>query len=551
MAARASEKRVLHFASGKDWMDYNASYGSRDPFGSIVSHLQSMAGDIVTLREFSATPEAGFDYVEQLILQRARREGNEAMADKARGNADRAKRMFRMATGGVQSTSTSQAMWARFFSSVRHVLSSAMLDRAIISSVSDLNTMRLAASTIGLNPENVLSKHVSLMASRASREEAAQMGWIYETMADPGTTMARYQSEVPPAAIAERLSSGVMRAQGIAGWTDSARVAFQMVDAADMANQSGRAFAELDDILRGRLEMVNVTPDEWDAFRSAGLFESPTGGKFLPPIWWRETTDLPPRDADRIYLKIQSMLEDQTEGAVPTNSLFIRSNIEGEAPAGSPAYEVSKSLTMVKSFVMAFTANQVGRMMALPNNTARAIYAANLTAGATVLGAMSLQIYNLATGRELEDMTTPEAWGKATLKGGGFGVLADIVATGETSFGGGFAEWTLGPMFNAADDVWDYTFGNAIEAATGQETKMGRETVTLLDRYTPGADLPYIGLAVDRLMWDQLQGILDPEAQQAFRAKAARSERNGGAGFFAPPGSLSPSAPNLASIIGG
>lgn len=551
LVSRAGEHRVLHFNGAESWMEYNKTYGSRDPFGAIVSHLQSMAGDIVTLRQFSGSPEQGIGYIEQLVLKRARDAGDERMADVARGNASRAKRMFRLATGGVQPTSMAQAMRARFFSSVRHTMTSAMLDRAIISSVSDLNTMRLAASTIGLNPANVVSQHVKLMASRASREEAAQMGWIFETMADPGTTMARYQSEVPPAAIAERLSSGVMRAQGLAGWTDAARIAFQMTDAADMANQASRSFDKLDDALRGRMEMVGISPDEWDAFRGSGLFEAANGAKFLPPIWWRETTDIPPRDADLIYAKMQAMLEDQTEMAVPSNSTFVRSEVEGEAPAGSGAYEASKSLTMVKSFVMAFTANQIGRMMAMPTNAARTVYALNLTAGATVLGAVSLQLYNLATGREFEDMTNPEAWGKAALKGGGFGVIADIVATGEASFGGGFAAWAAGPMFNTADDVWDYTFGNAIEAARGEDTKIGAETVKLLDRYTPGTDLPYLGLAVDRLLWDQLQGILDPEAQQAFQAKAARSERNGGAGFFAPPGSLTPSAPNLASIVGG
>ncbi|GIT90151.1 hypothetical protein JANAI62_03660 [Jannaschia pagri] len=550
LLASANESRVLHFNDAEAWLSYNEAYGNRDPFGAIVSHLQKMAGDIVTLREFSAQPEVGIDYMAQLVAERARKAGDEKMGQDAAENAVRAKRMFRVATGGVQPSSVNQAMRARFFSTVRHFLSAAMLDRAIISSVSDLNSMRMAAKTIGLNPANLVSNHVELMASSASREELLQMGYIFETLADPGTTMARYQSEVPPAAIGERLSSFVFRAQGLAGWTDAARGAWWKLEAAGLANQANRAMQDLDPTLRSRLEMAGVTSDEWDKFRGDGLFEAANGGKFLPPIWWRENTSLPPREADRIFLKMQAMIDDQMEMAIPTDSTFIRSKIEGDAPAGSVGYEVGKSLTMVKSFIMAFSANQYGRIMSMPDNASRAMYAADLVAGATVMGAVALQLYNLALGREPEDMTDPLFWGRAALKGGGFGVLGDLVSTGETSFGSGFGGWGAGPLANVADDAWDYTFGNLIELASGEETNFGRETVRMLDRYTPGTDLPYIGLAFDRMVLDQLQMILDPEASQDFRAKAARSERNGGAGYFVPPGSTEISVPDFAGMLG-
>ena len=549
---RAGHPRVLHFKNTDAWLGYNQTYGSRDPFGAIVGHLHSMAGDIVLLREFGANPSMGLDYMRQLAVKEAKARGDVKLAGDVEANFAHAQRMLRVASGGQQPKSARQAMIAQFFSSTRHVASSAMLDRAIISSVSDLNTMRLAAQAVGLNPASVLAKHTELMASSLSRREAAQAGWIMETMANPGTVMNRFQHEVPPAEIAERLSSGVMRAQGLAGWTDAARTAFQMVDAADMANHAGKALADLPDALRGRLEAKGVAPEEWAAFSAEStLFTAGNGAKFASPVWWRQVTDMDPRRADDLFLKMQSVLEDETANAVPTDSTYIRAMLEGEMTPGTLGYETVKSITMVKSFVMAFTANQTAHMLSLPDTASRALYALNLTAGATVLGAVSVQLYELALGRNPKDMADPLFWGEAALRGGGFGVLGDILSTGESSFGEGFGGWAAGPMFNIADDLYDLTLGNVSEVARGKDARIGRDVVKMLDRYTPGADLPYVGVAIDRLLWDNLQRHLDPEAVDAFQKKAARAEQGSGNGGWWMPGSPAPSAPGLGAALGG
>ena len=46
---------------------------------------------------------------------------------------------------------------ATFFSSARHVMTSAFLDRAVIASIADINTMRLAATSMGINPATLIA----------------------------------------------------------------------------------------------------------------------------------------------------------------------------------------------------------------------------------------------------------------------------------------------------------------------------------------------------------------------------------------------------------
>lgn len=115
-----------------------------------------------------------------------------------RGNFAHAEKMLALRLGGKQPESMAQAYVAKFFSSTRHVLSGAMLDRSIIAQFSDTNSMRMAAKTVGLNPGNVISRHVDLMLNGASRDQALRMGWLADTMADPGLALARWQNEVPP-----------------------------------------------------------------------------------------------------------------------------------------------------------------------------------------------------------------------------------------------------------------------------------------------------------------------------------------------------------------
>jgi len=550
---RAAQERTLHFKNADAWIKYNKKYGSGDPYKSLMGHVHKMSRDIVAMREFGPNPHLGIEYQLQLATKRAREEGLDPR--KIEGNGNYAVKMFKVESGGGMPETLMEDYVSTFMSSARHVMTAAFLDRAILASVSDMNTMRLAASSVGMNPKNVLKRHVDLMASSMSRDEAMRAGWIADTLADPGIALARFHAEVPPAEVAERLSSASMRIQGLSGWTDTGRIAFQMEMAGYMASQAGLKLSDVDSTLQALLREKGVTEADWAAFTNAEhLFTAGNGATFASPMYWRETTDLPASAADDIFFKMQSMVEEQTEFAVPTQSLLARGYVDPagrDLSPGSIPYEVMKSGLMFKSFSMTFTVNQIRRISAQPTIGGKIGYGLNLVAGATIMGAVSLQLAEIIKGNDPMAMDDVSFWPKATLKGGGFGIIGDLVNTGQSSWGGGFGEYVAGPVPQAIGDTWDMTFKNAYQFATGEETDLAKEIATVGKRYMPMAQTPILGPAVDRLLWDQLQLFLDPESADAMRKKAQRRENRNGNGEWWMPGSPIPSrAPDLSQVLG-
>jgi hypothetical protein len=550
-----SNSRVLHFKSAGDWIAYNKEFGSGDPFGALMGHVHRMARDITLMREFGPNPGMGAEYRAQLQLEKWR--GDEKAFSKAQSDNWLGMRAMRVMSGGSVPQTALQDYIATFMSSARHVLTSAFLDRAIFASASDWNTMRLAASAVGMNPKNLISRHVDLMASSLSRKEAQRAGYVADTLSDAGTTVARFQNEFPPSEFAERLASGSMRVQGLSHWTDQARAAFQMEFAGMMADQAGKSLDEIEGPLRNLLKKAGVTEADWmDLTHPDNLFTPREGATFASPFVWRETTKMDRAAADDLFFKVQGMIEEQMEYAVPTQNILARAVMDpaamADAPPGSLVYEMMKSGGMFKTFTMTFSINQYRRTMAQPTIPGRIGYGLNMAAGATVMGTIALQLNELAFGRDPQDMTKPDFWARAAMKGGGFGIIGDIVSTGQASWGGGFGSYLAGPIPQAAGDIYNLTLKNATELAMGKDTKFWTELNRFGKRYTPMGQTPLVGPVIDRLFWDQMSTIIDPGAAEALRKASRLRGNNYGNSDIWMPGAMAPSrGPDLSNAFGG
>jgi hypothetical protein len=230
-------------------------------------------------------------------------------------------------------------------------------------------------------------------------------------------------------------------------------------------------------------------------------------------------------------------------------------------PPGHPVYELAKSGLMYKSFPLTFTINQIRRVMAITaesGGAAASKHAFSLVAGATILGALALQIGDVTMGRDPQDMTTPEFWARATLKGGGLAVIGDLLTAGQTSYGSGFGDWVQGPMLPLLQDMWGIGPGAIItaitQAAKGEDvdTNYAKKITAFGRRYTPMGQTPLVGPAIDRLIWDQLQMLLDPEAADDLAKAAKKRAKDYGSGTAWMPGSPIPNRmPDFKNAFGG
>lgn len=561
-----SESRQLHFKSADAWMGYNARFGSGDPFSSLMHHVSSMAHDIAAMKNLSPNPDLGLAYLTDSIEARLRKEGKYREPMRVLGNleisdAAHAKRMLRLFNGPAAPTGPLMEMSARFFASTRKILTSAFLDRAIVASISDMNTAKLTAEAIGLNAGNVLSTYTRTLADMVrngtmATEDLLRHQWVMDTLADPGSAVARFQQEVPAIEVAEVLSSASMRLQGMNHHTDSLRFSMQAGIWGEWAKAAGKPLSDLHPGMQALLKSKGVTDEEWSLFaRQENVYSAGNGATFLNPLYWRAGQEEAGGATNDLFLKLQSAVEEMTEVGVPTQSLYGKAFFDPSAfglPAGSIAYEVLKSGTMFKSFVAAFTVNQIRMIAAKPTISSKIGYSLNLVAGATILGGMALQIGEIIKGNDPQPMDRPDFIMRAAMKGGGFGILGDIVTTGEASWGGGFGSYIAGPIPQLMDDAWSLTISNAIQLAMGKDTNFASELATAGKRYTPLGQTPLIGPSMDRMLWDQLQLYLDPQSAGDMQQKAQRRENLFGNDEYWRPGQMLPArAPDLTAILGG
>jgi hypothetical protein len=154
------------------------------------------------------------------------------------------------------------------------------------------------------------------------------------------------------------------------------------------------------------------------------------------------------------------------------------------------------------------------------------------------------QIGALLDGREPEDMNpvnNPAFLLEAAATGGGFGLFGDFVKATENRFGQTPLEALAGPGLSMIGDALMLTFGNVLEKAGGAEdAKAGRELRRYLQRYTPIVSSHWATRgAYNRIVLDNLQWMIDPEADRSFKAQARQAEKDGRR-YFVPPGSLTP-----------
>lgn len=562
--------RVFKFTNADGWVRYNQKYGAADPFNALMQNIDHMARQVAMARKFGPDPEIAADYLEQVLMSKARNgDLGKIELEKIKGNARLAKNMVRFMSGGVGPNGYFGAVSAKFFSTTRKLIQSALLDRAVIISVpSDMNSARMAAQAIEMNPANMLSTYVGLMQDSLkgggmTRDDLLRQGHIADSFANPSSTSDRFNTEFPAAKWAHVLSNAAMQVQGLMAHTDNLKMAFQKSFAGHFASMRGKAWADLPAKLRNDMATRGgITADDWNGFRlSGGEFTAQNGAVFLDPLYWRNASSLPDAERDALFWKFQAYVEKWTELAVPSQSLIAKGLMDpssyGMAP-GSVFYEVAKSAGMFKSFVGAFVMNQVRMLNMKQGRLAKAAYLSELIGTTTLVGALGIQINELLMGRDPRPMAEDSFLWQAMLRGGGLGPVGDILAQGSTSWGSGLPGYVAGPIPQFAQDVSKLTFGNVaqayFQAMDGKEidTKFLQEFAKFQSRYTPLWQSPVAagGAAFDRLITDQLLMLLDPDAAKALATAAKRRANLYGNQAFWPPGAPIPQrAPDLGNAF--
>lgn len=560
------EHRVLHFKSADDWLAYNEAYGTENAFQAIVGEFQRRAMDIARMRAFGPNPKAGVENAIQVLEKAAHlaprnpkpggriRQGlgfGRQPEDALAGTAERARVMHGLLSGEM-SQPADHAM-AGLLAGGRGLLTAAQLGSATLSMITDLPSQALAAKAIGQSPFKPLVNTFNNIFRGIDQQTARELGFILESWADASVTSARYMGDVWQPEITGRISNFVLKANGMTAINDRERVAIAMAFGSDLAGVANRSWDELDPNLREFMRTRQITAEDWDKLRDpAVIYTDRVGGKHLNPSWFREHSTLPPAEADDMAIRFGALIEGQIEMALPTSSLRGQAILRGRAKAGSFSGELIRSTLMYKSFALSQLFNQIRRVREMQGGTGvKAWYVASYMTSMTVAGALAVQLKEIAKGRDPQPMDRQTFWAKATLQGGGLGIFGDFFQSTTSRAGGGLAETLAGPVFGAVSDVGRAVGSNVAALAEGKDSHVGRDVVNLARRYNPAATLLPTRLALDRVVWDQLQELLDPDAASDWSRAERKMKREQGSQSWWRRGDILPSrTPDLSNMIG-
>lgn len=357
--------------------------------------------------------------------------------------------------------------------------------------------------------------------------------------------------------IPERMAGFTLRATGLSYITDMRKIAFQMEFAGYLADNAARTFDNIDPQLQRMFRNRGITAADWDVLRDpATRFRAPNGADFITAHHWLETqTALPRVEAEGLAMRLQMALQEQVEYAIPTASLRGRALLQGQTTPGSFSGEFLRSSMMYKSFSLSLMLNQYNRFMAAEQwGMNRWWYAAKLSGSLILLGALAIQLKELAKGNDPRPMDEGKFWMGALFQGGGLGLFGDFFAAEQNRVGGGIAETLAGPVVAAASSVIRPVASNVTRAINGQDTTFGRDAANLVRRNTPFLSSAwYARTAYSRLVADNLQAFLDPEAEILWRRQLKKQAKDYGTQPFVPrPGSgQSLRAPDFGNMFGG
>lgn len=554
MADRYGRRRAFEWMSDAAWLEFNRTFGvGDDAIGELmVRHIDRMARDLAVAQVLGPDP----DRAASILIQMYRKEGG------SRTWANKLEAIYAISAGHAM-TPVSQRL-ALGAQALRSFLSSVQLGGAILSSTSDFGFTKATAAWHGLDMTRIMADYVSRLkpASAADRAEAMRSGLILEVglrglhdaardVIGDVVTRAGVGNKIDAglnglSRITGRMAEVVIRAQGLAHHTQILRDAVGAQMQAHLGDQASKSWAQLSAVDRRTLRTYGMGETDWEVLRNKAVRSG-----FLDPAALAREGEGSERDA---ALKMLGAIAGVQRMAVPEANAVTRALVLGGTRPGTIEGEFLRSVAQYKGFPMsAFMMHYFRAIESLRDGEGqwfRGQYLASLIVSTTVLGALSLQLKNLAAGKDPEPMTGEHGWkfwGNAFAQGGAGGIFGDQLKALLSARKMEDPARLLTPTGGFMLDVLGLTVGNLQDSISGRDTHAGREAVRLLNKYTP--DVWYTRLAMDRLVWDTLQKMADPDAAGTFARIEERARKEQETRFWWRPGSANPRAPELSRAV--
>jgi len=429
---------------------------------------------------------------------------------------------------------------ARRMAGMRQIVGAAALRNLPISIIpSDAVMTFLAAHHDGMSGFDVLAH---TFAGETTRQEAAHLEIAAHSYRDfMENKVRRYEDEINVSGLARAVPNFVVKATGANWWTENIRLGTQLSYFHKLADFADLSWDKLPVNTRENFLMqYGITPAEWDKIRAISPDVAPNGAKYV---------NLPE------LTKVDRELSERLQRAIGERSSYgahqpdarTRAIARGGAQPGTLTGEARLSVMQYKQFALERMSTHLMRVLYEGTVGDRVMRGLAFTLLSTAAGAISLQTAEILAGKKAHDMSDPSFWTRAFAKGGAGGVYGDLLAdaiSGENR-GAATAGFLGGPVGGLVADIGKAAgspLRHELFDKQGQRVSSGpgNEIFSSMRRWTPNTW--YTKLVVDRLLWDQLQTLLDPNYRESFRRAEQYASRRGGGGYWWAPGEATPPA---------
>lgn len=568
------ELRVFRFVEGRNggeaWLRLQGKYGvGQDIMQGLLGHIENQARELALMDVLGPSHRATWNMVREMAREETAanamkpkegfvaRIGKLSLEDlspaagarklaetfaRAYGSDRMLDAMYRTQTGAADALHGT--FWAGAFGGLKSIHVGANMGSAIISSVfPDTWTATMAARHNGMEAGRLVSRIVDEFAkglgsggSKETRELLSQMRLVSHSTVDSAVNAGRYAEETRVSEVMSKVASVVIRAQGQHAWDEALRRAFTMEFMGMAGRAASREYAALEAPFKAFLDKAKISAAEWDKLRGSALLEI-DGARYLDPMS-SPHTDLAER--------FTSAFLDERKFAVPQPGIMERA-IVADMKRGTFMGELGRSFLMYKSFPLWMLTTHIQRAATLAAE-GKGGYMAQAAIGLTLMGMLALQAKDLLNGKDPRDMSRWETWAAAAVQGGGAGIYGDFLNSAVTRADQGLVTSLLGPVPSTIESAARLTSGNMRQAVAGTPTHWQGEMVNFLRRHTPGSSLWYSRMVTDRLVWDQLQKMVDPEWSQSFQRVRDRAVKDWNQRFWWDRGATAPDrGPDMAA----
>ncbi|NRP19903.1 hypothetical protein LPJGGPFB_03161 [Ensifer adhaerens] len=528
----SNQLRVFRFQDPESYIRLMKKYGIGDGglYNTMMGHLGGMGREIATTEILGPNYEDNFKrLLDAAISDDATRNtsvGSKLKRSISMNSPAAVQRTYDAVTGKLGVAQSD--LIAGIGGGMRNLQTAARLGSATIAALpGDSFTASLAANYNGIPATAVLSRLVKdLKNSEGAEELARQINLTAASVMDHAIGSKRFADEVVGQGLTGRVADTAMRLSGINVWTEGLKRAWAMEFNGLIAREADKTFNKLDPAFRNFLDRYGFTPEQWDKLRATPQLEA-DGARFF---------DVNGVEDQQLADRLQSAMLDERRFAVIEPDARIRGAMSAGLQRGTFMGEIVRSATQFKSFPLTFMMTHMMRSAIQDGNWGKVAAGTKLFTLMTIAGAVTSQMQSVISGKDPQDMSDPRFWVQAAIRGGGLGMLGDLIYSSTTRGGDGITEYALGPGPGA---VISGT-GDLLQSLAGNKDMTGKMLAQHIKAWTPGSSLWFSKIATDRIMFDQLQSMIDPNYRESFARYERRMKKDFGQGFWWRPGNPLP-----------